>query len=333
MNTEYPWSSSTQPRSSPSAAFFTEFASNRAYHDQVQNVLVDAIAEALDARECYAVPARTASVYDGGSEVRTMDFQQNHPSGPVDTRSDYELAESLSFSHSSGARSTPSDHYDEDAENIDPNSLERTDQRLLHSLPLHSRATNILRDSQAYPVTFDTALLPDAPPEDASAEPIAAPVPLPYSARSKEVLSAMISPIQPAGFPKPLPQESHIAAHYSAYNAPVSALDIPQESRIRTNSAASPSTCPVHARFVSSSYQDAKSVQASQTDMSTNLSSSAPQPHGLHHNYSREMAQYRIANTHRHTAPPRTIRPISPATLIALTEPFLMAWIHDYPTP
>lgn len=77
----------------------------------------------------------------------------------------------------SATPSTPSDFYDEDAENINPNQM---------PYPTHApRPMNVLRDSQAYPV-----------PQDDDENGIAAPVPLSYNARSKSVLSAMISPVE-----------------------------------------------------------------------------------------------------------------------------------------
>jgi hypothetical protein len=112
-----------------------------------------------------------------------------------------------SFANSSGALSTPSDKYDENAENIDPNSPQN--QQNQHPFAVYPRITSILRDSEAYPIASRIAYPPLAlrsQYEGAQAygadESIAAPVPLSYSARSKEVLSSMISPPQPPGFPR-----------------------------------------------------------------------------------------------------------------------------------
>ncbi|KAJ7189002.1 hypothetical protein C8R46DRAFT_1206113 [Mycena filopes] len=124
--------------------------------------------------------------------------QQQQTHWPAESTEYHYVADAHSFFNSSaGSCSTPSDNYDENAENIDPNSSERQPYRL----PPHSLATNILCDSQAHPV----APLPQSNPSR-SVQPeedidlIAAPVPLSYSARSKQVLSAMISPAQPPGF-------------------------------------------------------------------------------------------------------------------------------------
>ncbi|KAJ7496576.1 hypothetical protein FB451DRAFT_1359183 [Mycena latifolia] len=202
-----------------------------------------------------------------------------------------------SLTNFSAAPSTPSDKYDEDAENIDPKSLEMKE---MYQCPVparsYSQATNVLRDSQAYPVSFKVALpLPQPNRLPEGAEQIAAPVPLPYSARSKEVLSAMISPVQPSGFPKPV-------------------LPVAVEEETEGNeelALAYPSSTP--------------SVLSS--DTAPNFSSNAAQ--GLHYDYSDQMARYTIL----HPTPRKYIRPISPATLIALTEPCLMAWIRYYRFP
>ncbi|KAJ7125426.1 hypothetical protein C8R44DRAFT_980583 [Mycena epipterygia] len=176
------------------------------------------------------------------------------------------------LANSSKTPSTPSDYYDEDAENIDPNanSLEEKEEPNYRPISARYRPTNILCDSQAHPVS-STVALPHSHRVQEDAEKIAAPVPLPYSARSKEVLSAMISPIQPPGFPMPLNLSS-----------------VPEER----------------------SYP--QSSQASE-----NFSSNAPK--ALNYNYS---TRYPVANA----GPRKHIRPITPSTLIALTEPFLMAW-------
>lgn len=115
----------------------------------------------------------------------------------------HSVAESDSFADTSGARSTPSDYYDENAENIDPNSSESQEEPETYPILTHSRPTNILRDSKAYPVSF-TVAVPKYRGIPKDLHPIAAPVPLSYSARSKDVLSAMISPVQPFGFPSKL---------------------------------------------------------------------------------------------------------------------------------
>jgi hypothetical protein len=124
-----------------------------------------------------------------------------------------------SFANSSGAISTPSDKYDEDAENIDPNPPQN--QQNQHPFAVYPRITSILRDSEAYPIASRIAHPPLAlrsQYEGAQAygadESIAAPVPLSYSARSKDVLSSMISPPQPPGFPRMI-FLSHIHVHSS----------------------------------------------------------------------------------------------------------------------
>ncbi|KAJ7750150.1 hypothetical protein DFH07DRAFT_828334 [Mycena maculata] len=202
--------------------------------------------------------------------------------------------ESDSFENSSGPRSTPSDLYDENAENIDPNSREGQEQPDNYPISAHPRPTNILRDSQAYPVLF-TVAVPGSERISEEAESIAAPVPLPYSARSKEVLSAMISPAQPAGFPRPVhPEETRVHEDSSGYPSPPSLI-----------------------------------LPVSETDFSSNASNS------LHYSYSRELAQHTIVDVaaKNNAAPKKFIRPISPSTLIALTEPYLMAWCVGYPMP
>ncbi|KAJ7350865.1 hypothetical protein DFH08DRAFT_1078966 [Mycena albidolilacea] len=200
-----------------------------------------------------------------------------------------------SFANSSGALSTPSDKYDEDAENIDPNSPQN--QQNQHPFAVYPRITNILRDSEAYPIASYRPLALRSQYEGAQAydadESIAAPVPLSYSARSKEVLSSMISPPQPPGFPQPASRISH-----QREPAPSSQFDPfnPQTNYILP---------------------------------ATNFSSNA----GLHNNYSysRETAPAQYTISYSYTAPRTYIRPVSPTTLIALTEPYLMAWVHDYP--
>ncbi|KAJ7133692.1 hypothetical protein C8R43DRAFT_1022773 [Mycena crocata] len=130
------------------------------------------------------------------ADASRMSHQQDHPVfdpsadciQPVDMNMH-------SFSSSFGSRSTPSENYDEDAENIDPNSPERKGKKSHRPFSAQFRVTHILRDSQTFP-------LADAAPEES--QQIAAPVPLSYSARSKEVLSAMISPVQPSGLPNPI---------------------------------------------------------------------------------------------------------------------------------
>ncbi|KAJ7478634.1 hypothetical protein B0H11DRAFT_1280101 [Mycena galericulata] len=237
--------------------------------------------------------SRTMERNDHGRLNQIQDLRvvsSNHPSndGPHHT-----AVEQDSFADSSAAPSTPSDHYDENAENIDPNSPERQDQPHHHPGSAHSRPTNILCDSQTYPVSF-TVAVPKSRRVPEKAEEIVAPVPLPYSARSKEALSAMISPVQPAGHPKPVQSQPHVP-HEPCIDAVV-----PTSSES--------SILPV-------------------SETITNFSSNAS--HGLHYDYSPEMAQHTIANVPRRTH----IRPISPSTLMALTEPCLMAWCLEYPMP
>ncbi|KAJ6497395.1 hypothetical protein C8R45DRAFT_982747 [Mycena sanguinolenta] len=184
---------------------------------------------------------------------------------------------SVPIPRSSGTVSTPSDHYDENAENIDPNS------RQTQHHPVPRSITHVLCDSQVHTVTASDAY--NLPPQYArvqEAESIAAPVPLPYSARSKEVLTSMISPTQPSGFPRPVPQEHNINKNL----------------------------------IYSTGYTQTNHILPA-AEIGTNMSSNGSG--GLHYHYSHGMA------------PRPAFRSVSPATMIALTEPFLMAWIHDYP--
>ncbi|KAF7350877.1 hypothetical protein MSAN_01649800 [Mycena sanguinolenta] len=183
---------------------------------------------------------------------------------------------SVPMADSSGAVSTPSDHYDEDAENIDPNSSEN---QLTHH-PVSRTVANVLCDSQAHTVPASSAHNPISQYARAQvAESIAAPVPLPYSARSKEVLSSMISPTQPAGFSRPVPQGYNFNKNL-IYSAGYTQTNHASETgpNIRSNASGG------------LQYHDS---------------------HGI--------------------APRPSIRSVSPATMIALTEPFLMAWIDNYP--
>jgi hypothetical protein len=186
------------PPTPPSLAFKFEprrnFASNRAYHFAMSQ---HARAELLQLTKSSGAPI-VSPHNDGRLEMWRMDSQQSYHRISDLSPFNYDLTESHSRANSSGHHSTPSDYYDEDAENIDPNSLQRKDHQTHHPLSVHSRPTNILCDSQAYPVASNIDL-PQSQRVDT--DPIAAPVPLPYSARSKEVLSAMISPVQPSGFP------------------------------------------------------------------------------------------------------------------------------------
>ncbi|KAF7362498.1 hypothetical protein MVEN_00597500 [Mycena venus] len=250
----------------------------------------------------HAVPSN-----NGGDspEVWWTDSQQDYHPSPINS----DFAESHSLANSSGALSTSSEIYDENAENIDPNSRERKDQQT-HHVSVFSGTANVLCDSTSS-IAHQPLPQHDRAPDDA--EPIAAPVPLPYSARSKEVLSAMISPVQPSGFPKPGIEESHIYDNSIAY---AQSAAYPQPAYI----------LPV--RLISLLFVSLvmyKYAQASETV--TNFSSNAPHGPQYNNNLSREVVQY----TDAFPAPRKQIRPVSPATLIALTEPFLMAWIHDYP--
>ncbi|KAJ6631355.1 hypothetical protein B0H10DRAFT_2207030 [Mycena sp. CBHHK59/15] len=218
-----------------------------------------------------------------------------------------------SYRNPSATPSTPSEYYDADAENIDPNVPNPEtflrpypNQNHVSSVawadpaPTSFRAANILRDSQAYPVSSETA---PARFDEAfkDIETIVAPIPLPYSARSKDVLSAMISPVQrPPKFTKRLHSPS-----------------VPKllEHTVGDESRAHPaSTLPVSAIVDPSS-------DASRT---------------LNYDYSRELAKYTIVDVPLPSPVRDTrarLRSVSPATLMALTEPFLMAWCNNYPLP
>ncbi|KAJ7286866.1 hypothetical protein C8J57DRAFT_1652277 [Mycena rebaudengoi] len=180
----------------------------------------------------------------------------------------------------SATPSTPSDFYDEDAENINPNQM---------PYPTHApRPMNVLRDSQAYPV-----------PQDDDENGIAAPVPLPYNARSKSVLSAMISPVEHT--------RTYRSSLTIAFRGPVG----------RSSDLGRSRWTPVDSLDV---------------DVLTGARASQPRPslapttpsYTLNFSYAPELAHYTLT-------PPRSrIRPITPSTLLALTEPFLMAWCADY---
>ncbi|KAJ6593166.1 hypothetical protein B0H19DRAFT_1365309 [Mycena capillaripes] len=286
MNLQAGYPPTVTPSSLPSEPP-PNFASNRAYHSAMsQHAFAELTQLSKSSRTPSGIPY---SNVDKRGEVWRMDSQQTYHFVSVDPSSNHDFVESHSLSNSSGARSTPSYYYDEDAENIDPNFA--VEQQIHHPSFYHSRATNILRDSQAYPVASSNTHQLVSEPERVDVAPIAAPVPLPYTARSKEVLSQMISPVQPSGFPRPDIQEVRSISRNSVeYRRPTYIVPV--------------------------------------SESTTNFNSNAP--YGLHHNYSHEMAQHTITNAY--TAR-KYIRPISPATLIALTEPFLMAWVNEYPMP
>ncbi|KAF8161801.1 hypothetical protein K438DRAFT_2025720 [Mycena galopus ATCC 62051] len=248
---------------------------------------------ALAALAKYSSAIATPNAGDGPR----MNSQQDYRPIPVISPSNHDFAESA---NRSGTRSTPSDRYDEDAENIDPNSSEN--RQTHHPLLASSQVTNILRDSQAYTVASSFFVQQSLPHHDHArdgAESIAAPVPLSYSARSKEVLSSMISPTQPPGFPKPLPQESYIGENSRQASETTGNLSLNASRGLHYNYSAAPA------------------INASQ---------------GPHYDYSAPPAIGASQGLHYHySAPPTYIRPVSPATMIALTEPLLMAWVHDYP--
>ncbi|KAJ7647905.1 hypothetical protein FB45DRAFT_894731 [Roridomyces roridus] len=197
----------------------------------------------------------------------------------------------------SDARSTPSDCYDENAENIDPNGeMEGSARRSTRPRP-----TNILCDSEFYPISDpDLAeeemvadeLIPSD--DDPSSPAIVAPIPLPYTARSKDVLASMISHGQTASSPTTRASSSSSSSF--------------QESEPTGSIPIFSSTSYLPVGPPSPRYFVAKFFALVQSDTAQSDSSSAS-----------------MCIESPHIA----IRPVSPPTLVMLTEPVLMKWTEE----
>ncbi|KAJ7125417.1 hypothetical protein C8R44DRAFT_980578 [Mycena epipterygia] len=178
-------------------------------------------------------------------------------------------------------------------------------------------------------------------------EPIVAPLPLLYSARSKEVLASLITPVQPSRSSQPALRS--FADSYSSFflqrplKSDISLTVILSQSALGPFADSKQAYLPEDVPM-----SDACSIPISLTVM---LSQSALAPFAdskqTHSSFFPEdvtMSDISSRSLHRSNsraapsqcttpkAARRThIRPISPSTLIALTEPFLMAWVDDYP--